>query len=210
MPKGVLLLLLAASIAVTGVGCSTNDGSTTQLTGKQLWSQDIASAKARATSDFEMQVFADDKIDEAEYSESMQRYIACLQQGGYPNASLAGPDADGLYHEQTSTPATVSDADFRSAMDAYMEVSKHCAQGTNFLIASLYEEQKKNPEHQDYDVSVVKCLVAGNYVDSSYSVDQFRADSTPNVDGKGSAGTAPYDESDPGVQNCLSDPYTNG
>ncbi|TFB59621.1 hypothetical protein [Cryobacterium sp. Sr3] len=209
MRKFTVTVFCAAAISVAITGCSANGTSGPSLTGEELWALDIADAKARASSIFEQGVFADDNIERSEYSESMQRYISCVQQGGFPNAKLTGPDSDGLYVEQSSTPATASDADFRAHMDAYVEVSQSCAKGTTLLVASLYADQKRNPQHEDYSDMVVKCLIAGEYVDPSYTPGQFDAESTPDEASKGLLSSASFDMSDPGVQACLNDPYTD-
>lgn len=175
-------------------GCST--GESDSLSPEELFAQDIKVAGEQATSDFEKDVLADGKIEQAEYAEAWQRYISCMQENGFPNTTLVGPDADGLYSEQTTSTGSANGDD----VDANMSASYDCATGTTLLIAEIYKQQSVNPQHLTFEDAVVDCLIAEGLVDSDYTAEDL------NREGKAS-GERSYDMSDPKSNACFADPY---
>lgn len=139
-----------------------------------LWAQEIADAKSEATSDFEKQVFADNKIERDEYLESVQRYVSCLQENGLAEAKATDDDAVGLLSVSLVGGTVQED---KAVVEARVQgATEKCRKGTTELIEPLYAEMYTNPQRLDYNTIMVKCLKAIRAVEDSYTVDQYKKD----------------------------------
>ena len=149
-----LLCMLTTVIAGVGVGCSgpppTSDP----------YAEDLRQAKELATSDFERAALEDGKVMREEYEEAVQRYVACIRDGG---GSVEPVDQSGYYVYENS-----------GDIDHYDAISDGCSMGTNNLIEPLYVDILKNPEKLDSDEALARCYIAAGLVKAPFNAQDLR------------------------------------
>lgn len=191
-------IVCSLSLGTVALTACTAGGEGDALSPQELWAQDLANAKSDATSEFEEAVFEDGLIDQNEYAEAWQRYIACMRESGHPGSRLVGPDADGFYSESIESPKDNAQRND----DEISDTSFACARGTNLQIAQLYEGQKRNPQHLRVEDAITKCLIDAGVVEPDYTAEDFVRDARLKT-GDG------FNASDPQASACLSNPYAH-
>lgn len=202
-------LLLAAALALSAcapspdspaspsssAGSSSSESSGTNTS---AYTAQFEQARQLATSDFEREVLADDKITRAEYEEAWQRFSSCLEAQGI-NINLV--DQGGFYIFGIPVDAS----------DAFDQVEAGCAEGTTAIINPLYIELLRNPANENEDELIVACLIESGLADPSFTVEQWEElrQGGSRVDGgnvvQGSADW-PFDNEDPRYGACLRNP----
>lgn len=180
-----LVSALVAACLLTA--CSSSDEEAAEEAAA-AWEADIRIAAGKATSEFEVAVFADNKIDAAEYEEAVQRYMACMKEAlpeEFAERFTAVKDKYGMYG-YNGPPVT---AEQQAGWDsAYNEHDPTCRTGTIELIEPLFTGMVMNPMRLSPDEQIVDCLKRYQLVDDSYSVENLKAD----------FGSAQGDDAEPG------------
>lgn len=112
-------------------------------------------ARRVATTQFEIDALADDKISRAEYVEAEQRYVDCIASHG---AKVELEDQTGYF-----VYAITGD------IELYDSVSIQCGQGTHALISPLYVDILMNPNRTDFDELTANCLIDVGLVDRAFT-----------------------------------------
>jgi hypothetical protein len=164
-----LLLVFAASALV---GCaepeSTRDSHTAggeavptpAFTGP--WAEDFASAFQQATSDFEQEALADEKISDQEFAEMENRFSQCLTDhrltfsGFEPGGSFEFGFAGGMKSDEAN------------------RISDDCSASSGLnTIGSVYFQIQRNPQNLDWNTIVAACLVKKKVVPEGYSASDY-------------------------------------
>ncbi len=189
-----LLCVLATVIAGVSVGCSGPQPT------PDPYSEDFRQAKELATSDLERAVLEDGKVTRSEYEEAMQRYVACIGDGG---SSVTLKEQGGYYVYQVS-----------GDIEHYDQISEGCARGTTVLIEPLYVDVLTNPDRLDPDEALARCYVAAGLVAAPFGAQDLR-DLMTAAGADGSVGT-PIDPAAVELVNseksmtCMENPSSGG
>jgi hypothetical protein len=189
---GLAGLVSVLCVVATLVGCtSTSSSGGDEFTPKSEeqiaaeWAAEFEAARAAATSDFEREVLADDKITPAEYDEAVQRYIACMKE------TLPPEFADGYQAVKTQFGTyqyqgpRIHESQNEAWEAAYAAAHDACRTGTTAQIEPIYTEMILNPKRMTPEEQMLDCLKRHGVVDETYTMDNFRADQVANF-GEGS------------------------
>lgn len=146
--------LTTATLAIFGLG-----GCTTSAP-ENAYAEDFAQARELATSDFEREALADDRITREEYEEAIQRYLSCMKDAG---VTVNLEDNYGYYTYSVSQNAT-----------RYDEVTNQCSMGTTMLLEGLYIDVLTNPKKLHPDEATARCLVGVGLVEEPFGAEDFR------------------------------------
>lgn len=127
------------------------------------WTDEFRDARARATSDFERLVLADDWIAPAEYDEAVQMYVQCAADAGI-TITVRGNIADEtrMYDVTSSLGQTKLNA-----------ILSECGDGTINVLEGLYDTILHSGERAEL---MAACLVAVGAVPSPYSASDYARD----------------------------------
>ena len=114
-------------------------------------------ARRGATTQFEADALADDKISRAEYVEAEQRFVDCIASHG---GKVELEDQTGYF-----TYAITGDSELYDTVDI------QCAQGTHAVISPLYVDILRNPNRTDFDELTANCLIDVGLVDRTFTKD---------------------------------------
>ncbi|XBH20746.1 hypothetical protein V5R04_10970 [Jonesiaceae bacterium BS-20] len=142
------LVLLAALVVVTSA-C------TPDVEVASPYAAQFEDARRGATTQFEADALADDKISRAEYVEAEQRFVDCIASHG---GKVELEDQTGYF-----TYAITGD------IELYDSVSDQCGQGANALISPLYVDILMNPNRTDFDELMANCLIDVGLVDRTFT-----------------------------------------
>lgn len=142
------MALLAALVVVTSA-C------TPDVEVASPYAAQFEDARRVATTQFEKDALADDKISRAEYVEAEQRYVDCIASHG---AKVELEDQTGYF-----VYAITGD------IELYDSVSIQCGQGTHALISPLYVDILMNPNRTDFDELTANCLIDVGLVDRTFT-----------------------------------------
>lgn len=157
--------LAAALLGLSLAGCvqvpqgSPNAGSDGDST---AYSTEFRTARAAATSEFELKVLEDDDISSAEYEEAMDLFFECLESRGLEvtpkrtDSGLYTFDLTGSWDDTEVNAATTE-----------------CAAGTSDVIEPLYSAITQNPAKRDIYELTAECLVAVGFVEAPFTGDDF-------------------------------------
>jgi hypothetical protein len=126
------------------------------------FSQEFDAAMAETDSDFVSEILRDGTITLAEFSESQERYVACLSDKGIeaavvggandvPSVEMAGVDIDSLTREIYA-----------------------CQSDWVGRIDELYRTMQVNPENRDWHSLVAECLVREGLAPPGFSGEDYR------------------------------------
>lgn len=144
-------------------------------------------ARQLATSDFERDALAGWPISGAEYEEAVSRYVACMDQAGFP---VTLDDQHGYYSYAVASAPGVDAA------------NDGCAEGTTMLVAGIYVDELINPRAEDVDTLVVSCLQRAGLVSVAYSPERLGRDLTDAA--------LPFDDTEPVFDACMAHPTRDG
>lgn len=205
MAPGILFVSLIA-------GCTDESNSRTPKTDAEIaaeWAAEIATAKAKATSEFEREVFADDEITQAEYDEAVNRYVECMNRTLPPNFTpfTASKNQFGMYSfSSPEIPNDQNDA-WTAAHDA---ADTTCAVGTTQLIGPIFVGRIMNPRRQTPNEQFIDCLKRHGFVSDTYTEDNLLADmaaaemEAPGADSRHATG---IDLKESGPHACFVTPW---
>lgn len=174
--RKLLWLFAAGSLIVAPLaGCTESQVSRTD-DAEAAWVADTEVAKAKATSEFEREVFADDQITPAEYDEAVRLYVECVNRTIPPEfgAVTARKNEFGMYGYDSPP---MPEAQQVSWNRAYEQAHEKCRVGTTALIEPLFVDKIMNPLRLSPDEQIVECLKRKDLVPDSYTVENFKADS---------------------------------
>lgn len=178
--SGVVLLRVGAGVAVLALlvaGCAEDTDTETGL-----YASEFKQAREAATTDFERDILADEKITDAEYQEARERLKSCVAERGF--------ELELLVDGGTSIPYSQGE---EAALDSAI---LECEATTVVNIEWLYWDVRKNPEKLDFDELSAECLRKTGLVGSDFDGKEFdETFSNPQ-----------YDTGDPRVSKCINDP----
>lgn len=148
-------------------------------------------ARSEATSQFELDVLADDVVTRAEYEEAMQRYVSCIEDMG---SGVTLEESGGYYTYMITGDAARYDA-----------ISDDCSRGTNEWIEALFVETLMNPDNRDYFEIIAECLVETGIVDPPFGKDELlQLEESAGQVSQGQGGTPDNTPVDPQAEAILS------
>lgn len=139
------------------------------------WAAEIATAKAKATSDFEREVFADNEITQAEYDEAVTRYVECMSRTLPSEFTPFTATKNQFGMHSFGSPRVPNDRD-QAWTTAYGLADGTCAVGTTTLVGPIFVSQVMNPRRQTPDEQFVDCLKRHGFVPDAYTEDNLLAD----------------------------------
>jgi hypothetical protein len=179
------LVSVLCALAVLAACTKTSDGSdgSTTKSEEQIaaeWAAEFEAARAAATSDFEREVLADDKITAAEYEEAVQRFVSCMKETLPPEFAdgyQAVRNEYGVYQYNGPRIHESQSAAWEAAHTAAFDA---CRLGTTAQIEQLYTGMILNPKRMTPDEQILDCLKRHGVVEESYTMDNYRADQVAN------------------------------
>lgn len=144
-----LYVVLLAALVVATSAC------TADVEVASPYAVQFEDARRDATTQFEIDALADDKISRAEYVEAEQRFVDCIASHG---GKVELEDQTGYF-----VYAITGDNEL------YDSVDNQCRQGTNALISPLYVDILMNPNRTDYDELTANCLIDVGLVDRTFT-----------------------------------------
>lgn len=147
------LLTLSALVVLAGCGVAKSESAAGPYAAL------FVQAREAATSQFERDVLADDKVTRAEYEEAVQRFVSCVEDLG---AQVTLQDQDGYYIYAIGANTA-----------AYDEAAVVCAPGTKALIEGLYVDTLTNPDNVDFDELIAQCFVEVGLVEAPFTGRDF-------------------------------------
>jgi hypothetical protein len=147
-------------------------------------------------SDFEREVLERSRdageVSISDYEDAFARYKKCVGEAGYEPTFTKRPD--GVYAEELP----LDQMDSQAKLDAYVEATGDCANGTTMRIEALFNEQQNNPGLlADPREVALACLRRVTDLSADYGAEQFDAD------GRNGFRDAPFDTADAQVSQCL-------
>lgn len=183
MTRAAYVSLAALFVAVTA-GCGGNE-----QPAEGPWAAEIEEARQQATSDFERDILNDGEITRAEYDEAIDRYLSCMEDagvrvgtedmGGYYQYSVAGPSSDYDRHDPD------------------------CRRGTIQSIEPVYVAIVRNPNNEDLNELLVRCLKAKGLVPEDFTAQDLREE-------REAGEVVSYDPEDPAAGDCRANPASTG
>ncbi|MEU7591396.1 hypothetical protein AB0A95_34515 [Micromonospora sp. NPDC049230] len=143
-------------------------------------------AKRQASSEFEHAVLEDSTISRAEYQESIDRFLRCMNDNGIEATALPARNGTFTYR----WPKAQGNDDTESK----------CRVGTTMHIEPLYIEIVVNPKNEDRFELMVRCLARESLVPPGYTTDDLQKDMSSGY------ANAPFDHNSTKVMDCMSGP----
>lgn len=113
------------------------------------WAAEVAAAQKQANGDFQRQVLSDGTISREEYVEAAQRYTSCMREHGYRTEAVDDLQS-GVFQFRTTQELGAEDID-----DA---IRDDCRATSLDVIEPLYTGMLTNPQKEDFDSMVLRCL----------------------------------------------------
>lgn len=185
VPAFAVLVLFASNGCAADFGPSDgfagSAGDVPEFTGP--WASEFADTY-RAGSDIVRAILEDGAISDAEWAETSDAFIGCMQDRGV-RATL--DDAYGaIALPDMPKPDAASDA----ALDA-------CTPDF-YAVSSLRRDLARNPDARDEDAIIAACLVEAGLVEPGYSGEDLASDAKQE--------SLPFDNDDPVFGSCIRDP----
>jgi len=204
----VALLLLTSSVATFSHVRVARASATPEATPTtdSPHAKTFADARLQATTQFELDILADNLITHAEYQEAVDRLLDCLHQAGYDTSAEPSQDTPGMYIYLTALPETntMSTPEAEAAFQEFDDTYVACSIGTTIVIESTYSAVFTNPTNADATSLVVACLKLTDVAPSDYTVNEFETNFAQQD------GTFPFDQTDPRFGSCVNNPNQTG
>lgn len=152
------------------------------------WADAIRDAQGRVTSEFQKEVFSDGVITREEYTEALDRYLSCMDDAGYTVALKP----QGEYFTYVMNAALGIDAG-----------DTLCRTGTVDEIELIYVDMLRDPLHRTGPEIFRDCLLAAGKIDPAITVAEVTEKFEAMIEGP----TTLIDHDDPGVQECIWNPF---
>jgi hypothetical protein len=187
--RRTILLILAVAAAGSLTGCADTGDSHLQANSNSdaAWADEFASAMLVA-SEYERSVLEDGVITPAELADAQSKKRSCLEEAGY---------RWDIEEDGTSSLDPISD---RAVPPAQMlnGVLQECSRRFDQNVTVLFDEVRRNPQHEDEARIMVSCLRDAGLVDESYAERDWRRDDD--------RGVYPFSTYDEAFVDCRLDP----
>jgi len=202
----LLVALLAVLISSSPTFAAEATPAASPVATGSPYAKEFFEARERATSDFELEVLADDLITHAEYAEAVDRFVSCMQEAGHDFAAVASPDVPGMWWYESRIPDAAMES--TPAADAFFAEQNadfdRCSTGTTFQIEALYHEILTNPTHLDNAELIATCFAVTGLTDGTFTGDDFTEAFTSEDN------AFPFDQGDARFQSCVNNPNQTG